>query len=68
MRLLKAMLFAVAGAVLLGGIVFGGGFLIAMLLGPDWGSALGMLVPMVLTPTAALIGAIVGAIKGWRSA
>lgn len=68
MRILKALLYAVAGAVVLGGLVFGGGFLLAMLLGPDWGASLGMIVPMVLTPAAALLGAIVGAIKGWRTA
>lgn len=32
------------------------------------GPSLGMFVPMELTPAAALIGAGLGAIMGWRSA
>lgn len=61
---MKRIAYAIVGAVVFGVAVFGGGFLLAMILGPEAGSALGMLVPMVATPFAALVGAIAGWRKG----
>lgn len=68
MRLVWMLVYGVVGAIALGAAVFMGGFALAWILGPDAASALGMLVPMVLTPAAALLGAFLGARKAYRTA
>lgn len=68
MRIVKSVLFALAGGVVLAVLVFAAGFLLAALLGPEAQSALGVLVPLVAVPVAFLAGAALGARKGWRSA
>jgi hypothetical protein len=67
-KIIRALLFAVVGAIVCGAAVFGGGFLLAAVLGKDAQQALGMIVPMVLTPLAIVIGGILGFLKGYRSA
>jgi hypothetical protein len=66
-RIIRALVYAIGGGILCGVIVFGGGFALAKLLGPEAGSALGMLVPMVLTPLAMLAGAGYGGWRGYRA-
>lgn len=66
-RLIRAFVYAFGGGILCGVVVFGGGFALAKVLGPEAGSALGMLVPMVLTPLAMLVGAGYGGWCGYRA-
>jgi hypothetical protein len=66
MRILMSLGYAGVCAVLAGAGVFLAGFGIATMLGQEAGAALGMLVPMVATPLAALAGAFWGFRRGWR--
>lgn len=66
-RCITAVLYAIGGGIVLGALVFGGFFLLASLMGQQTQAALGMLVPMVLTPLAIVVGAVVGFWKGWQS-
>jgi len=66
-KLARAILFAIAGAVVLGALVFGGGFVIAQILGGEAAQTLGMLVPMLATPLAIVAGAALGFMRGWKS-
>lgn len=63
-KVLRAVLYAIAGAIGLGLIAMFGGLLLASILG-DSGQALGMLVPMVIAPLAIVLGALIGAYKGF---
>ncbi len=67
-KALRAILFGVGSAVVLAAATFLGGFGLAWLLGPQAGQFLGMMVPMVFTPLAFLIGLVVGGWRGWKTA
>ncbi len=54
-RILRVVGYAIGGGIALGVLVFISGLLIAGVLGES-GQALGMIVPMVLVPTAFVVG------------
>jgi hypothetical protein len=66
-RILRAALFGVVGAIVLGVVTFMGGFGLAKILGPEAAQGLGMMVPMVFTPLAMLVGLVGGAWRGWTA-
>lgn len=66
---MRLLLFAVVGgavgAIVFFAVAFFGGYALSLLT-PDAAPALSMVVPLLVAPAAAIVGAVVGAWAGWR--
>jgi hypothetical protein len=67
-RLVRAIVYAVAGGIFCGAVVLFGFFGIAKVFNVSDSSGWGALVPMVYMPLAILIGGAYFGRRGWRAA